>query len=61
MTLYDTLAHLEVIIKKKEFSHQKSRKEHELRLFIQIELWQKEEVVIHYNYNYLINITHLMG
>lgn len=44
MSLYETLTHLEVQCNKKEFSNNKSRNEYELKLFIKMELWQKEEV-----------------
>lgn len=50
LSLYETLAHLEVQVKKKEFSIHKSKSEHELKLFIQMELWQKEEVKHNYIY-----------
>ncbi|XP_060845792.1 putative uncharacterized protein DDB_G0282133 [Rhopalosiphum padi] len=42
-SLNETLAHLEIQYKKKEFALNKSKCEHELQLFIKMELWQKEE------------------
>uniref|UniRef100_A0A2S2NSN5 Uncharacterized protein n=1 Tax=Schizaphis graminum TaxID=13262 RepID=A0A2S2NSN5_SCHGA len=42
-SLNETLAHLEIQYKKKEFTLNKSKCEYELQLFIKMELWQKEE------------------
>ncbi|KAE9529797.1 hypothetical protein AGLY_011893 [Aphis glycines] len=42
-SLNETLAHLEMQYKKKEFILNKSKCEYELQLFIKMELWQKEE------------------
>lgn len=44
LSFYETLAHLEVEYKKKEFAINKSKNDYELQLFIKMELLQKEEV-----------------
>lgn len=44
ISLNETLAHLEIQYKKNEFTINKLKCEHELQLFIRMELWQKEEV-----------------
>lgn len=44
ISLYDTLAHLEVQYDKRVFSINKSKSDYELQLFFKTELWRKEEV-----------------
>lgn len=44
MCLNETIAHLEVQYKNRIFSIDKSRNDHELQLFIRLELFHKDEV-----------------